>query len=305
MQAIFRKSDFKTKLRIEESMIEKKNTNGLIACFGTWKDVRDDTHVQRIHNAWHGPKVTISGLGTRFGIIGKGLGGMFGSGRRSRLKEAKEKIKKKEDEYPHGISWSIVGHSRGGMIALCIAESLRLDNKQVHNLILLDPVGSFGVYAFIKIWIPSFIRSLLNIEYEQPIPDNVNNIWVLYAHGEERPPFRPTYLARSSDDQKFFRCWFEGNHADIGGYGAKETANYVGGWIRLVCDDDFGDSIVWPSEWLKNRPRDYTLQPIEYTVEQISGLKRYMPFGSYLLVVDPRSTNSDDMTIIRRVLSTR
>ena len=283
-------------------MIEKKNTNGLIACFGTWQtlriagDPRKTTHVQRIHDAWQGPiKNPVSGLGTRFGIVGRWLGGMFGWGCSDRVKEALEYIKKNPD-----ISWSIVGHSRGGIIALRLSDRLRDENVQVRNLILLDPVGSFGVNAFIKTWIPPLIRRRLNIEYELPVPDNVNNIWALYAHDEERPHFRPTYLVRSSDSQKFFRCWFEGNHADIGGYGAKQTANFVGGLIRLVCNDDFEDSIVWPSEWLKYQPRHYTIEVIG---PQISGLKRFVPKSSCLLLDNPDSMNNDDLTVIRNASS--
>lgn len=283
-------------------MIGKKDPNGLIACFGTWKDLVDGTHVQKIYKAWQGDKFCIDGIGTGLGPVGRLIAGMFGFGWRGQIRKALSEI----DQRPDNINWSIVGHSRGAMTALRLADRLRRDKAKVPNLILLDPVGSFGVNALIKTCIPSWIRRKWNIENEQPVPDNVDNTWAIYAYDEERPHFRPTYLIRSRDNQKCLRCWLKGSHQDIGGYGDETTANNVGGLISYMCSDDFGDSMVWPSEWQTYNWSHFTTKPIEYTVGQISGLKRYMPFGSLEVVVDRdvgfRSQANSDRTITQRQL---
>ena len=258
------------------------NENGLIACFGTWQDLRVErdkiTHVQRFYDAWQGPAFDINGIGTRHGRVSRYLGGAIGFGWRFRVRKARRII----SQNPAVVTWSIVGHSRGGMIALHLADMLMRDNIKVRNLILLDPVGSFGINAFIKIWITRYVRRALKVEYEQLVPANVENTLAIYAYDEERPHFSPTYISRTTNEQNCTRCWFEGEHRDIGGYGERHIGDYVGGWIRLLCSEDFSGSIVWPPEWQHQHSREYTL-------ERGSESKRLMPVKDFLVVVNPNS----------------
>ena len=50
-------------------------------------DVSTDSNVRNFFEAYIGPKKYISGVGTRFGVLGKVFGGIFGAGGQTRIEE--------------------------------------------------------------------------------------------------------------------------------------------------------------------------------------------------------------------------
>jgi pimeloyl-ACP methyl ester carboxylesterase len=258
--------------------------SGLVAFFGTWQRMQRSTeqasHVQTLYDSWRGPKIAVAGPGTRYGFIGKCLGGAFGLGWRFRLATARKRMR----QHPN-TEWTIVGHSRGGLIALRLAERLHKDNARVRNLILLDPVASFGFNAIRKLWVPNPDWRDRNIEYRQNVPGNVDNTWALYAYNEDRPHFRPTYVFKEgeTEGQNCFRCWFEGDHSDIGGYGSQKAGNFTGGWLWLMCGERFGDAIDWPNAWRAAKKEDYSPEKGLFS-------RRLMPPNEQLVILAPGST---------------
>src|SRR6185436_10941425 len=94
----------------------------LYAFDGTWQEGKagDDpnftnTNVFRFHQAYHARSGTndlyVAGIGTRFDVIGKVLGGVFGLGELPRLLEAYDRLCANWMAGDHAID--IVGFSRG------------------------------------------------------------------------------------------------------------------------------------------------------------------------------------------------
>jgi hypothetical protein len=111
----------------------------LIAFDGSWaedtyKPTDDDTNVGRAARAWPGVCWYQEGVGSRHGLVGKYLGGVFGMGLHARVKELENNIALWRQRHPlgelHGIGWS-----RGAVGLISLANSVRFD-----SLRLLDPV---------------------------------------------------------------------------------------------------------------------------------------------------------------------
>ena len=77
----------------------------LYAFDGTWNEDEEipekDTNVVRFRDIYDGPVEYRTGVGTRFGAVGRILGGLFGLGGRSRIEEMYDALKKNYAQGDH------------------------------------------------------------------------------------------------------------------------------------------------------------------------------------------------------------
>ena len=103
----------------------------LYAFDGTWNSATlddnveqaNETNVANFSEAYTGPKWYVSGPGTRFGDVGRVIGGAFGAGGLERVKEAYKQLYTNWAQGDHIID--IIGFSRGAA-DLTISQEVRL-----------------------------------------------------------------------------------------------------------------------------------------------------------------------------------
>ena len=197
----------------------------LYAFNGTWNEEQTDnpetledetvknTNVVRLKSAYTGTIAYSSdGVGTRFGRIGRVVGGAFGIGGQVRLAEAIDAL---HDQFEKGDrTIDIVGFSRGAALALAFANRINKrvkgpDGKpaKIRFLGLFDVVGSFGFPLSIG---PLDFQEY-NIGYNLHLPSNVEYCFHAMALDERRETFRVTRLKGA------YEVWFRGAHSDVGG----------------------------------------------------------------------------------------
>ena len=130
----------------------------LYAFDGTWNSDEEnpgkDTNIVRFRELYSGVDVEyISGVGTRWGSLGRVLGGLFGTGGRSRIDEMYEDLCENWQEGDRDID--IIGFSRGAALALHFANKIAKEGVQkkdgstekvrIRFLGLWDVVASFGL----------------------------------------------------------------------------------------------------------------------------------------------------------------
>ncbi len=198
----------------------------LYAFDGTWNSatLNDDieqvneTNVAHFSEAYTGPKWYVSGPGTRFGDVGRVIGGALGAGGPERIKEAYKQLCTNWAQNDHIID--IIGFSRGAALALDFANKIeddgirRPDSKEVVEerpstrfLGLWDVVGAFGVA--INAGFLEFQE--INFGHKLFIPDTVAYCFHAMAMDERRQTFRVTRLLNG------YEVWFRGVHSDVGG----------------------------------------------------------------------------------------
>ena len=117
----------------------------LVAFDGSWAEDRyldkdDDTNVGSAAVAWPGDVLYEEGVGSRFGFVGKWLGGLFGIGLHARTEDLIANIVlwklHNKDGKIYGVGWS-----RGGVGLVHLANALILQHGIAFTkLYLLDPV---------------------------------------------------------------------------------------------------------------------------------------------------------------------
>jgi hypothetical protein len=198
----------------------------LYAFDGTWntaKDSEDPDHknsnVFRFFQAYHKRSNTddlyVPGVGTRFDVIGKVLGGVFGLGELPRINEAYDHVCKAWAAGDKVID--VVGFSRGAATTLdfchCIQErgirrpggdDVVEPNPKIRFLGVWDVVAAFGL--------ANLGNTELNIGHHLSLPkSSLQYCFHAMALDERRPNFLPTRL------QGGYEVWFRGVHSDVGG----------------------------------------------------------------------------------------
>jgi len=196
----------------------------LYAFDGTWNEEKDageygkNTNVVRFRDAYEGQREFYTkGVGTRYGLIGKILGGAFGVGGRERIEQASAQMAKCFAAGDTDID--IVGFSRGAALALHFANviatkgvrdpsngAVLAEAPPIRFLGLWDVVAAFGIPIDIGI---RFSR--INLGYVLDLPDNVQHCFHALALDERRQAFRPTRTKGG------YEVWFRGVHSDVGG----------------------------------------------------------------------------------------
>ena len=204
----------------------------LYAFDGTWNsdeiDDIQDTNVVRLKELYMGNNTEyLEGVGTRFGKIGELLGGLFGSGGRTRIDEMYQELCENWQKGDKEID--IIGFSRGAALAVHFAnvigeKGLTLNNGQVEKprirfLGVWDIVGSFGL-SF-----DTFVNfQEINLGWNiDTVHQCVDHCFHAMALDERRETFDVTRLDPDKRYEKISEVWFRGVHSDIGG-GNKNVA---------------------------------------------------------------------------------
>ncbi|MCB2183755.1 MAG: DUF2235 domain-containing protein [Desulfobulbaceae bacterium] len=209
----------------------------LYAFDGTWnedeEEPQQDTSVVKFAEIYdiEGSIEYKKGVGTRFGMMGKLLGGIFGVGGRSRIEEMYDALRKNWLRGDHDID--IVGFSRGAALAVHFSNILakqglvlKSDPQEVvypdiRFLGLWDIVGSFGIPKDIII---NFQE--INLGWDiRTVSDTVKNCFHARALDERRETFKGIRL--ESQCPNFEEVWFRGVHSDIGGGNGNNSRNNI------------------------------------------------------------------------------
>jgi uncharacterized protein (DUF2235 family) len=192
----------------------------LYAFDGTWNKqeeiLGENTNVAKFAQAYQ-PQEQIfyqKGVGTRFWIFGRLLGGILGAGGRSRIHKA---LRKLEDNIQQGdADIDIIGFSRGAAVALEFASRIQgqafpgQPQPRIRFLGLWDTVHSFGVPG-----------NDINLGWQMALADNVDKCFHALALDERRHNFPLTRLAARVPDAdqtgRLYEVWFRGVHSDVGG----------------------------------------------------------------------------------------
>jgi hypothetical protein len=195
----------------------------LYAFDGTWNrdqfDDAEDTNVVRFREIYAGAEYEyLTGVGTRFGAVGRVLGGLFGSGGRSRIHEMYEALCENWSKGDRDID--IVGFSRGAALALHFANKIAKDGIEgadeqpaIRFLGLWDVVGSFGL-SF-----DTFVNfNQINLGWDlDEVAGCVQHCFHAMALHERRETFGLTRLDPDHLLANVREVWFRGVHSDVGG----------------------------------------------------------------------------------------
>ncbi len=208
----------------------------LYAFDGTWNSVKDNedpqyvnTNVVRFYRAYQQASNTddfyLAGVGTRFDVVGKVLGGVFGLGELPRLDEAYDHLCRAWAAGDHVID--IVGFSRGAATTLDFCHRIQSDgirrpgtsdvvepNPRIRFLGVWDVVAAFGL--------ANLGNTGLNIGHHLALPPA--RLWYCFhamALDERRPSFLPTRLQGACE------VWFRGVHSDVGGGNGNRGLNDI------------------------------------------------------------------------------
>ncbi len=193
--------------------------------------VASDTNVFRFYSAYQGTASAtgvkseyVPGVGTRFGIVGRAIGGAFGVGWLDRINSAYADLCTAWTAGDRTID--VIGFSRGSAIALDFVnkignEGIRCEGKlaEPHPVIrfvgLFDCVAAFGVANL------GFVFSQLNAFHQLTLPANVQHCFHAMALDERRPSFVNQRVEGA------YEVWFRGVHSDIGGGNNNPGLEYV------------------------------------------------------------------------------
>lgn len=245
----------------------------LYAFDGTWNEEHDagvygeNTNVVEFSKAYDGQRAVVqsdqgqpneptvrddfyvSGVGTRYGKLGKFFGGAFGLGGKKRIQEGKAAVAAHFGEGDYAID--IIGFSRGAALALHFANALRAESfpdkdgnrrkAEVRFLGLFDVVAAFGVP--INLGPLAFQR--WNIGYKLSLPRTVKYCFHAVSLDERRQAFRVTRVDNA------YQVWFRGVHSDVGGGNANfKLSNIALAWmlrkalrVGLPIDAAFADRL--------------------------------------------------------------
>jgi uncharacterized protein (DUF2235 family) len=221
--------------------------------------VAADTNVFRFFSAYQGNAAPggmtcdyVPGVGTRFGLAGKIVGGAFGVGWLERINHAHAALCTAYAAGDRVID--VIGFSRGSAIALDFVNKVYRDGTQSGGK-TLEPhpairfVGLFDCVAAFGIANLGFIFSRLNAFHKLDLPPNVQHCYHAMALDERRPQFENTRVAGA------YETWFRGVHSDIGGGNNNPGLEYVAlRWMfrkAMLCglpvtDANIADSAVHP-----------------------------------------------------------
>src|SRR5258707_7750526 len=189
----------------------------LYAFDGTWNsdkpDTANDTNVVWFRDAYTGPKRYWTGVGTRFGVVGKLAGGITGAGGHERIEEG---LKELAANFAKGDTVvDVVGFSRGAAIAVDFANEVAKQTglpgpspAAVRFLGIWDVVGSFDLPG-----------DDIDIGFDFKTPPSTAHCVHCMALDERRLFFPLTRLSgsRGDDQGRALEVWFRGVHSDVGG----------------------------------------------------------------------------------------
>lgn len=242
----------------------------LYAFDGTWNEPdqnqdnkNTNTNVFRFAEAYalaHGDSAGdlephyIPGVGTRFGKVGRVVGGFTGAGGRKRVEEM---LKLCAAEFAAGDKTvDIIGFSRGAALALHFANKLAdgvmvegrwLQAESIRFLGIWDTVPAFGIPGAYIDWAQD-----INVGWDLDLPPNVQLCSHVLARHERRQAFDVHRLDPRHKHANVHEVWFRGVHSDIGGGNGNLPLNAI------------------PLRWMMEEAR---LAGIPFTNDQISAVQ--------------------------------
>jgi len=208
----------------------------LYAFDGTWNSTKqgDDPHykntnVVRFYEAYKKSSGTddfyVAGVGTRFDLLGRVAGGVFGLGELPRIGEAYDHLCKRWAAGDHIID--IVGFSRGAATTLDFCHHIQ--EKGIRKPGKDDVVEPAPRIRFLGVWdvVAAFgLANLgnvdLNIGHHLELPKgSLEYCFHALALDERRLSFLPTRLEGACE------VWFRGVHSDIGGGNGNRGLNDI------------------------------------------------------------------------------
>ncbi len=186
------------------------------------EDIKD-TNVVRFMELYDDSRKVVyeEGVGTKFGAIGKIIGLTLGSGGRSRIKDAYDRLCNNWADGDKVID--IIGFSRGAALAVHFANKIADENikladgktekAEIRFLGLWDLVASFGL-SFDTVVNFQEINLGWNID---KVPNAVKHCYHALALDERRETFNVTRLNQNHQFDYVHELWFRGVHSDVGG----------------------------------------------------------------------------------------
>ena len=163
-----------------------------------------------------------TGVGTRLGIGGRIVGGFFGGGGRTRVKEMVDSFRENwAHNGPEDRFVDVIGFSRGAALALhfcnVLAKGVKVGSETVKPSIrflgLWDVVPSFGLPGIVF-----RTANNINIGWSLGVPDIVEHCFHALALDERRGAFDVHRLDTGhSKWPRIQEWWFRGVHSDVGG----------------------------------------------------------------------------------------
>ena len=198
----------------------------LYAFDGTWNSVKseedphyENTNVVRFFRAYKKNSGTadfyVAGVGTRFDLLGRIAGGVFGLGEMTRIDEAYDHLCAQWAAGDKVID--ITGFSRGAATTLDFCQRIKLNGiRKPGSDVVVEPTPRI---RFVGVWdvVGAFgLANLgftdLNIGHHLFLPaENLSFCFHAMALDEQRPMFLQTRLNGATE------VWFRGAHSDIGG----------------------------------------------------------------------------------------
>jgi uncharacterized protein (DUF2235 family) len=263
----------------------------LYAFDGTWNEDEDapdqDTNVVAFRDIYNiqGPVEYREGVGTRFGALGRLMGGLFGIGGRSRIEEMYDALRENWQRGDETVD--IIGFSRGAALAVHFANilgktGLKLDKgdvvvPEIRFLGVWDIVGSFGIPINVII---NFQDIDLGWSIDS-VPANVRHFYHALALNERRQTFVPTRPKPEGDPVAFEELWFKGVHSDVGGgNGNRLRSNIALAWM-LKKGADCGLPLL-ASEIERVKQKSHRLASISDNKDPVRGPMRPIEAGSRL-----------------------
>jgi uncharacterized protein (DUF2235 family) len=256
-----------------------------------WEAVASDTNVYRFYSAYTGYARSLAmeteyvpGVGTRFGLAGRVVGGAWGVGWLDRINDTHQALC---DNYLNGDRViDVIGFSRGAAIALDFVNKVHLDGIQKDGRVVVEQpsirfVGLFDTVAGFGLANLGFVFASLNAFHRLTLPPSVEHCFHAMSLDERRPSFINQRITGA------YEVWFRGVHSDIGGGNDNPRLEYVAlRWMlrkAIVCglpvtEANITDAAVHPEDrikpnffseintltWRDVRPADW----VHYAVQQ-------------------------------------
>lgn len=198
----------------------------LYAFDGTWNTAKKEedpqykhTNVFRLYEAYGKHSGTddlyVQGVGTRWDLVGRIIGGFFGAGELPRLDEAYQHLCKNWAKGDHVID--VVGFSRGAATTLDFCHRIQERGIcQPGTDVVVEPtpeIRFLGVWDIVAAFgLANLGNTTLNVGHHLSLPKaRLQYCFHAMALDERRPSFLPTRLKGA------YEVWFRGVHSDIGG----------------------------------------------------------------------------------------
>ena len=208
----------------------------LYAFDGTWNedeiDDATDTNVVRFRELYAGADFEyLSGVGTRFGAIGRALGGLFGAGGHSRIDEMYDLLCENWNNGDRDID--LIGFSRGAALAVHFANKVAKKGiKQKDGTTVVPTIRFLGVWDIVASFGLAFDNVLpfqeINLGWNvDKVAANVEHCFHAMALDERRETFGVTRLDPEHRLGNVTELWFRGVHSDVGGGNGNVTRSNI------------------------------------------------------------------------------